>query len=162
LSEYPNLEEVEIDGKYLDMGKILQSGLTKLEVSACPKLTRLFCYRNDKLTSFTSNCPNLQEIDCSDNQLTQIKLPQGEKLETLSLLNNKFDQDLSFLSEAVNLEELYLSNNKFYGSLEPLKEMSKLKSLNISDTDINSGLEYLPENVETFWCSADGRPEAKC
>jgi Leucine-rich repeat (LRR) protein len=152
LSEYPNLEDVEIDGKYLDMGKISQSGLTKLEVSACPKLTNFSCYRNNKFISLTLNCPDLQEIDCSDNQLAQIKLPRGEKLEKLHLDINNFHQDLSFLKDLVNLKVLYLGNNKFTGSLEILKDLNKLERFGISDTDIDSGLEYLPESLEYFYC----------
>jgi len=65
---------------------------------------------------------------------------------------NKLDQDLSFLSGAVNLEELYLNGNKFASSLELLKDMKQLKKLNIANTDIDSGLEYLPNSLEEFGC----------
>jgi len=178
IDNYPNLEE--IDGSNI-------FGITKLSISNCSRLERVSIYnfknnqelilynlpnlrvfdcRYNQLTSLDlSKFPNLQRIYCSNNLLTQTKLPPTakEKLAELDLSNNNFpDQDSSFLSHLVNLKKLYLGNNKFKGSLELLKEMSKLKELIISDTDIDSGLEYLPQNVENFRCSADVRKDAKC
>jgi len=89
--------------------------------------------------------------------------------------NNFPEQDLSVFSRFVNLEGLIIGNinqgkekiekeiyNRFKGSLEPLKNLSKLGKLVINNTDIDSGLEYLPNSLESFFCSADLRKDAKC
>ncbi|RHZ35830.1 protein kinase [endosymbiont GvMRE of Glomus versiforme] len=109
-----------------------------------------------------SDFVNLKKLDCSHNNLTQVKLPKGEKLKELNLSNNNLNQDLSFVSKLVNLEKLYIGNNKFTGSLETLKNLTKLEKLDIRDTDIDSGLECLSNSIKDFWCSADERKDAKC
>jgi len=119
--------------------------------------------------------PNLEEFDCSNNQITKISFMHGgdisdvevhsskkqklerQKLKKLNLINNSFQQDLSFLENLTELEELNLANNKFTGSLEPLKNLTKLKKLDISNnTDIDSGLEYLPKSLGEIYCSSTG------
>jgi hypothetical protein len=120
------------------------------------------------LNSFT----NLEELECSDNELTKLVISNCTKLRKVDCSNNKIHQDLSFLGKLVGLKELGLGNNLFYGSLEALKDMSELECLVISDTDIDSGLEYLPESVGIggneidpngdFWCSVSDRKDAKC
>jgi len=37
-----------------------------------------------------------------------------------------------------------------------------LERLSISDTDVDSGLEYLPDSIETFYCTTDCKKDAKC
>lgn len=103
---------------------------------------------------------NLEELDCSNNQLANItkelkQLPKPEKLTRLNIWNNGISpQDLSFLSPFTGLERLELGNcdhgfyNPFHGSLEPLENLTKLSYLDISFTDISKGLEYLPESLE--------------
>jgi len=109
-----------------------------------------------------NDCVNLTYLGCSNNQLTNLILPNNPvNLERLSLTNNSFNQDLSFLTEHVNLKRLYLGNNKFTGSLEYLKDMRQLETLNVDDTDLESGLEYVPESVEKFFCSASQKKDAK-
>ncbi|CAI2161579.1 15251_t:CDS:2 [Funneliformis geosporum] len=116
---------------------------------------------------------NLEELDCSDNQLTNLKFADEKKITKLDIRDNYFTQkDLTFLSTFTNLESLKLGRkrvnpsfvlktmlshedrhfNSFGGSLEPLKDMSKLKELSIINTDISEGLEHLPESLERIKC----------
>ncbi|KLL03283.1 MAG: ankyrin repeat protein [Mycoplasmataceae bacterium CE_OT135] len=146
------------------------------------KVTKLDISNKDlegKLVLELKEFPNLEELDCSNNLLTEItftnphkrttrssssnKEPKLEwKIRKLNLANNNFaEQDLSFLEEFTELEELSIANNKIIGSLESLKSMTKLKRLDISDTDIDSGLEYLPENLEEINCSFGMREDSK-
>ncbi|CAG8617351.1 10816_t:CDS:2 [Ambispora leptoticha] len=99
-----------------------------------------------QLLNHVSNCFQLEEIECYNNQLTNIILPNNPiNLKKLSLSNNNFPdtQDLSFLTGAVNLIEIYLRGNEFTGSLEPLKDLIKLEELNISDNQLTGSLDYL-------------------
>jgi hypothetical protein len=90
-----------------------------------------------------SDFSNLQILDCSKNQLTNLNLINQHLLTGLNCHDNKFS-DLSFLTHLTNLRELDLSTNQFSGSLEPLKNLTKLKELSIAKTNLDSGLEYLP------------------
>jgi len=45
--------------------------------------------------------------------------------------------------------------NRFRGSLKFLQELKKLDILAIYNTNIDSGLEYLPDSLNTIYCSAD-------
>ena len=121
-----------------------------------------------KLELNLDDFPNLVELDCSNNRITEINFVSGVKsssskrqkmewkLKKLNLSNNNFaGQDLSFLTELTELEELLIGNNKLIGSLKPLKNMTKLRKLDISNTDIDSGLEYLPNSLEEICCSAE-------
>jgi len=85
LSEYPNLEEVEIDGKYFDIAIGSGSGLNKLKVNNCPKLTGLFCFRN-KLTSLTLNCSALVKLDLQHNSLTNLDVSNCPVLQEIICL----------------------------------------------------------------------------
>ncbi|CAH1766997.1 8501_t:CDS:2 [Entrophospora sp. SA101] len=102
-----------------------------------------------KLVLELKEFPNLEELDCSNNLLTEITFTNPHKRTTRSS------------SRLAELEELSIANNKFIGSLESLKNMTKLKRLDISDTDINNGLEYLPESLEEINCSSGMKKDAK-
>jgi len=85
--------------------------------------------------------------------LTSIALPANlTVLKKLDLSYNNFpEQDLSFLTSAINLETLFLANNKFASSLDFLSNMQQLKHLDISDTDINEvNIDKLPKGLEGF------------
>src|SRR6185295_19468052 len=113
-----------------------------LDLNDFVNLEELRCYYNQYVTSLNlDNCKKLKELDCSYNELTELKVNHLSELTTLFCSNNQ-------------LTDLDLSNNSLHGSLEPLKGMSKLEILDIRDTDLDSGLEYLPESVWIFYCSA--------
>jgi len=126
----------------------------------------------------------LKELDCSENQLTNLDLSNCEKLEKLSCANNQFTgigflinlrkpnklveldigsnsrmprQNLDFLVSFTGLKELNVENCSFEGSLESIKSMSELKKICISNTNIEEGLEYLPESCKRFYCDRNGK-----
>jgi len=120
-----------------------------------------------------SDFANLEKLNCSNNELTALKLDNCLKLKKLDCSNNDFpDQDLSIFKEMINLEKLKVGNtrqaridrgifNRFYGSLKPLKDLIKLNELDISNTNLDTGLEYLPESLISLECSTKLIPEAK-
>ena len=131
------------------------------------------------LRDFTS----LEELNCSDNHLQDLKFPPqaADSITELNLKNNNLvEQDLSAFQSLTNLKYLWIGNdnqekikkgiyNHFTGSLEPLKNLTKLRYLNIDNTDLNSGTEYLPDNLggvdnhawKRISYSVGARPESK-
>jgi len=77
LTEYPNLEKVIINGKYL------KSKLTELNVSGCAKLIELYCNDNQLTNLDLSGCFNLEALNCSENQLTNLDFLNGLNPEGL-------------------------------------------------------------------------------
>ena len=135
---------------------------------------------NLDLTSFY----NLEELDCSNNNITDLKLFSNElhyldcsynnllnldltkldasKLTYLRISNNNLSQrDLSIFSSFVNLEVLIIGSdtdkkyNNFIGTLQPLQYLSHLQELDISNTNIESGLNYLPTSLVSIRCYND-------
>jgi Leucine-rich repeat (LRR) protein len=166
-----------LDGKY---PKEIRSSITDLDISrqglegnlkleGFSKLEILTCHSN-KLTGLNlSEAIQLEEIDCSNNLLTDVIFSlQGPKnLTRIYLNNNNFPlQGLNRFRNFVNLEHLAIGNdnekkikqgiyNRFYGSLKPLKSLTNLECLDIEGTDVDSGLEYLPiQNLKEFCCAA--------
>ena len=87
-----------------------------------------------------SDFPNLEILDCYENNLTSLKLDNCKKLKWIYCRDNNLHQDLSVFSRFVNLENLYVYNNneekikkgiynRFYGSLEYLKDFNKITKL---------------------------------
>ena len=139
-------------------------------------LKELVCSSN-YLTELTlNNCPRLEKIDCSSNNISNLDflttLVHPEKLKHLNISNNNFSSDLTWLTSLVNLKELILSYNNFQGSLAPLQNLTKLEKLDIGNTDLNSGeddksqtsmrcVEYLPESLKKIYYSTKKSPDCK-
>jgi len=131
-----------------------------LDVSNCSNLEELDCRNNELVNLDINGCFNLRDVDLSNNNLYSLDLTDNLSLEYLNVSNNNFvEQDLSFFKSLINLKELKLENNKFIGSLETLKNLSRLEKLNINNTNINSGLEYLPESVKLLYANLDKSQE---
>ncbi|WNE41204.1 MAG: hypothetical protein mread185_000661 [Mycoplasmataceae bacterium] len=107
---------------------------------------------------------NLEELDCSNNLLSDLDLDDldSKKITELDLRDNDLDRrNLDFLSKFTNLKKLWLGNseskqeretyNRFYGSLKPLEKLTNLKILDIRETDIDRGIEYLSESLDYFF-----------
>jgi len=117
-----------------------------------------------------SNHQQIEQINCSNNPLTNLKFVESNKIEkifcsdsnlnnleflksldptkirTLRIGNNQFPaQDLSCFAHLTGLHRLFVENMPFYGSLKPLKNLKELRGIGITGTNIESGLEYLPE-----------------
>jgi len=89
LSEYPNLEKVEIEADYL-----LKTKLTKLVLNN-PKLSYLYVAVNQLTELDLSNCPDLEKIYCQANNLTNLNLNNCLKLKDIHCFEY-YDQVLTF------------------------------------------------------------------
>src|SRR6185369_4675346 len=69
LSEYPNLEKIEIDGNELPK-------LKNLNLGSKPRLKNLYCPNNQLTNLDLTNCPTLEEIVCDGNKITELKFGQ--------------------------------------------------------------------------------------
>jgi len=83
LSEYPNLEKIEIDGV-----NDLEKNITSLNLGSKSKLRNFYCPNNELTTLDLTGCPNLEVVICDGNQLTEIKLGQLKNLAELGLQIN--------------------------------------------------------------------------
>ncbi|MCE8167820.1 MAG: HET domain-containing protein [Candidatus Moeniiplasma glomeromycotorum] len=171
LSEYLNLEKIEIEGKslpdFFDDSRLNQKGLgekklktplTKLILGKKPKLKKLSLFGNQLTNLDLSGCPEITDLHLDFNSLTNLDFLEGldsEKTKTISIMVNNISSDLTPFSRFVNLEVLFLQGNSFRSSLQPLQSLTKLKELNISNTNIDSGLEYLPDSLEYLHCHAE-------
>jgi chromosome segregation ATPase len=133
-----------------------------LEIKNCPNLEKVICSRNQLTELNLQGFPRLKTLICNDNKLTSLDLSNSKELEDLNIMNNSFaEQNLSLLGSLTKLKELRLGNNRFHDSLEPLKNISGLKLLDIRNTDISRGLEHLPESIDFFNCLADIKKDAQ-
>jgi hypothetical protein len=145
-----NVIFLNINGKNLE-GDLKLESFTNLE--------RLDCSFNQLTNLDLSGCQSLTHFNCSWNNfintsfLETIPNKNKEKLEVLRINNNeKIKENLEFLTSFIGLTTLNLENCLFFGSLEPLKNMSKLEKVYISNTHISGGLEFLPSSCEKFYC----------
>src|SRR6185312_12366120 len=112
------IKELDISAKY----KYKEIVKGSLDLSGFINLEELICTKNQITNLKLSCCPNLKRLNCSCNLLTNLDLSKNPRLEYLFINDNSFaEQNLSFLSHLVNLKSLNLSGNYFFGSLEPLK-----------------------------------------
>jgi Leucine-rich repeat (LRR) protein len=103
-----------------------------------------------KLTKNTS----LIDIDLSNNKLKKINFDDENKVQILSLSNNKFDEsvfnDIHICSDLKNLD---LQHNKIK-TLENISTLNKLKLLNITDTRISEiSIDNLPISLKEIHVS---------
>nr|CAG8454412.1 11750_t:CDS:2 [Entrophospora candida] len=95
-----------------------------LDLNNFVNLEELDCSFNQLSKLDLSNCFNLRKINCSNNiLLTEVKLPlDGKKLEELNLENNNLSrQNLSCFSNLINLKELNIGSFEKIGAKVPEK-----------------------------------------
>jgi Leucine-rich repeat (LRR) protein len=102
-------EVMDISNKNLE-GELNLEGFNKLKV--------LNCSANSLTKLNVSDCPRLTKIFCSNNQLTSVdflkQLKHPERLVSLDIGDNDFlslEDDLSFFDPFVNLKKFYLNND---------------------------------------------------
>jgi len=96
----------------------------------------------------------LEEIDCGNNLITNIILPNElTNLKKLNLQNNNFaSQNLAFLVETINLEELVNNNIDSLGYLSD--DMKQLKELSIYEIEVDEfNFDKLPNSLERIYYS---------
>jgi len=106
--QYPNKEERK---KIIELDISNQNLEGELDLSDFLNLQELNCSNNQLTKLSVVNCPKLEMLACHDNLLTNIDLSNNLKLEMLNVGDNNFsEQDLSFLEHLVNLEVIVLGN----------------------------------------------------
>ncbi|CAG8836462.1 20905_t:CDS:2, partial [Gigaspora margarita] len=133
------------------------------------KLKELDC-RNNQLTNLDlTDCKGLSFLYCDNNELSNLNfLESVDKLEKLSVSSNKkfLHKSLADLIILKELRELNVSNCPLEGNLKHLKGLNRLINLNITNTNISEGLEYLPESCKKLYCNneklAEELDESKC
>ena len=141
---------------YLDISKKELKKALKLE--GFNNLERLNCSNNQLTELDLSDCPNLIDLNCANNELSNLNfLESVDKLEKFSMQNNQnFSlQNLRVLAHLQELRELNISDCSFEGSLKPFERMAKLERIFISRTHISEGLEDLPTSCQELHCDLD-------
>ncbi|CAI2161592.1 13873_t:CDS:10 [Funneliformis geosporum] len=147
-----NITKLDLDHKDLkEEINCSHNSFSNIILNKLPKL-KTFIAQYCTLSKLTiDNCQNLQKINVSNNQLSELDFLQSCNSESLvSLVVNS--NDFIFNSEKTNY---------FYGSfLEPLKDLTKLKQLNISNTSITQGkvadCSKIKEELKDYYV---GRPD---
>ncbi|KTF11015.1 leucine-rich repeat domain-containing protein [Pseudoalteromonas carrageenovora] len=138
-----NLDFSKLDSlQYIDISHVSESLFNWSELYSVYSLI----YRGAEQTSFDlTPFLNLNELDLSDNQLSELYIPYPEQLEFLYLSHNQFESiDLSLMS---NLRNLSLYENKL--PMIDVSNNSKLEWLDISNSELTaiSGIE----SIQNTW-----------
>jgi len=122
--ERKEITELDISNKNLK-GPLKLKGFANLE--------KLDCSNNQLTNLDLSDCPDLIELDCSNNEFSNLEfLKSVPKLKKLSAANNQKLapqdlRDLRILLSFMDLEELDINNCPFKGSLKILASLNNLK-----------------------------------
>jgi len=102
------------------------------------------------------NFTNLERLNCSNNQLTNLDLSDCPNLVELVGNDNNFT-NLNFLKSVSKLERLEIQNNQNLtpSSLRVLENLNKLEELNINKTNLSEKLEYLLKSCRRLYCSKE-------
>ncbi|CAG8802041.1 37554_t:CDS:10, partial [Gigaspora margarita] len=160
--KYPTKEERK-QIKELNISR--QNLESDLDLSDFVNLETLDCSYNQLTNLNINNCSKLKNIKCGFNKLTNLDLTNLTQLEKISCNDNYLESfDYSSLNPN-KLISLNITDNNLpqqdCSVFKPLKNLTKLKSLYISNTDIDSVLEHLPKNIENICCSSQERPTSK-
>lgn len=137
ISDFKCLEILEISNNNMcDIG-ILPSTLVELNCR-CNKIYTL---------PSPTECPNLERIDCTANEIVEI--PQYPKLKNLICSQNK----ISFIPSFGNLERLVCSNN----TINYIEKCTRLKYLDCSNNKLIKLNNY--DNLVDLICSSNSVSE---
>ena len=67
----------------------INQNITKLDISQCPDLEELYCSENAFTSIDLSKCPQLKIFECNYNNLTSIDFSQCPNLEEITLMKHK-------------------------------------------------------------------------
>jgi len=82
-----------------------------LIVDNLENLEDLNCKQNQLTELNAGDCPNLKVLDCSANKLTKLDLTNFKQLKQLNIKNNNFsEQDLTFLKN-FNISDVNISKD---------------------------------------------------
>lgn len=161
------LEQLDVSHLQLKYLYCSHNDLEQLDVKNSKWLKELDCSKNNRLTALdldVAHKPNLERVECQNNQLTSLILGENKGLKKLNCANNQLTQ--LNLNNMISLEELNCFNNQLtvldVSSSPKLTKLwlgnNHLTSLNLDNnpnlnftyTDIYSG-----ENVYTVTLNPD-------
>ena len=80
-----------------------------MDLSNCPNLQTLYCSNNQLSVLDLSNCPNLQTLYCSNNQLEELNILNNDKITKCDWKDNPI-----YSEETNTIEKLKEYNRNNY------------------------------------------------
>ena len=141
-----DLEQLDVkNSKWLRELDCSKNELTKLDVDVThkPNLERVECQNNQLTSLILGENKMLRKLNCANNQLTQLNLNNMISLKDLNCFNNQLT--VLDVSDSPELTKLWLGNNHLTSL-----NLDNNPNLNFTYTDIYSG-----ENVYTVTLNPD-------
>lgn len=137
LPNQAKLESVDISG----------SGVSKIDISKCKKLTSMQCYYGKLKTLNISANKNLKDIGVSGNKITKLDTSKNKKLECVVLNENKIKS--IDVKKNKKLSRLEVAGNKLK-TIDTSKN-SKLETLNVGENKLKSLNVTKNKKLTTLW-----------
>ena len=138
---YKKIEELNISRfKNVEKISLYECQIHKhIEIKNFYKLKEIFCCWNKGLTSLEiSNCPNIEMIKCTNNDIKELNIQNFEHLQLLSCCENNMIK--LNISNCPNIDTLGCTNNKLEEldlvGLDNLKELFTYKNLNLNNLNV--------------------------
>ena len=141
-----DLEQLDVQkSKWLRELNCSKNRLTELDLDVAhkPNLERVECQNNQLTSLILGENKGLKKLNCANNQLTQLNLNNMNSLEELNCFNNQLT--VLDVSSSPKLTKLWLGNNHLTSL-----NLDNNPNLNFTYTDIYSG-----ENVYTVTLNPD-------
>lgn len=114
-----------------------------LDLSNFVNLEELNCSENQLTSLNLDNCSKLKKLDCSDNQLTELDLSNCNQLYDINCSENGIE-DIKFPYRTEQLTRLIIGCNNFSNQdLSFLNHLVNLKYLYLADNNFEGSLEFL-------------------
>lgn len=130
------LEQLDVSHLKLEYLYCSNNDLEQLDVKNSKWLRELDCSKNEltKLDVDVTHKPNLERVECQNNQLTSLILGENKMLRKLNCANNQLTQ--LNLNNMSSLEELNCANNKL--TQLNLNNMISLKELKCQNNQLTA------------------------
>ena len=130
------LEQLDVSHLKLEYLYCSKNDLEQLDVKNSKWLRELDCSKNEltKLDVDVTHKPNLERVECQNNQLTSLILGENKMLRKLNCANNQLTQ--LNLNNMSSLEELNCANNKL--TQLNLNNMISLKELKCQNNQLTA------------------------
>ncbi len=132
-----NLQEVDISG----------TGVSKIDISKCKKLTAFQCYYGKLKTLNISANKNLKDIGANGNKITKLDTSKNKKLECVVINENKIKS--IDVKKNKKLNRLEVAGNKLK-TIDTSKN-SKLETLNVGENKLKSLNVTKNKKLTTLW-----------
>lgn len=130
-------------------------GITTLDLSEFPNLEELDCSRNNITVLGTDQCQKLRTLVCNNNQLTALNLSGNTQLTNLNCSNNKFNT--LDVSNCANLRNLVCYRETGYTYLTTLNisGCTNLQTLDCKNNLLSQLNISSCTNLETLICNSN-------